>query len=71
MNRRQLLAVLVALPVFAAGVLLALRPLEDSGGDVEVLSLRVEPLRVLLALGVSALGMVIALGGCYLAGRRR
>lgn len=70
MNRRQLLAVLVALPVFAAGVLLALRPL-DSGGDVEVLPLRVEPLRVLLALGVSALGMVIALAGCYLAGRRR
>lgn len=75
MNARQVGSVLVGLLIFAVGALVGLRPVEGPGGGptaalplldpVEALAL--SPAQVLLAALVLALGLAVALLGCYAA----
>lgn len=76
MNRRQLTFVLAGLLIFLVGAFVGLTPVHvpDSDGVAVVLPLAqpveavaVRPRSLLLALGVSVLGIAVALVGCYTA----
>lgn len=78
MNRRQVVSVLLGVGVFLAGVLLGLRPApaaRDGGAAMPFVdpvgALSAQPADVVLAVGITVLGVAVALLGAYLGRDRR
>lgn len=76
-NRRQIVSVLLGVGVFLVGVYLGLRPVpsaRDGGAAMPFVdplgALSAQPGAVVLAVGVTALGVALALLGAYV-GRDR
>lgn len=77
MNRRQVISVLLGVGVFLTGVYLGLRPVSaarDGGATMPFVdplgALSAQPAAVVLAVGVTVLGVAVALLGTYV-GRDR
>lgn len=79
MNGRQLTFVLAGLVIFIAGAFLALRPVTRTSDGTVLISPLIDPVgamaarpgAVLTAVLVPALGLAVALVGCYVTRGRR